>query len=153
MDFIEVEVFGVPLRYYDDERIEKISRGKWKPMKQSNCYGYKLIRIKNGKKVQVHRVVYKANNLSWNVEDTSKNNLIDHIDTCRSNNKISNLQVATAQQNAFNTNAKGFCFHKATNKYRARIKLDGKSIHLGCFDTEAEERNTYIKAKAIYHKF
>jgi hypothetical protein len=153
MDFIEVDVFGVALRYYDEERIDKISWGKWKTIKQTNSFGYKLIRIVNDKKVQVHRVVYKANNLSWDITDTSKNNYIDHKDRCKSNNKISNLQVATQQQNMFNTNAKGYYYRKAMNKYQAMITRDGKQIHLGYFTNECDAYQAYLEAKKIYHKF
>jgi len=149
--YIEIDVFGVMLRYYDDERIEKLSCRKWKTIKQTNTFGYKRLCIRDGKSVLVHRVVYKAHNLSWDIEDTSKNNYIDHIDRCKSNNKISNLQVSTQQQNCFNTNAKGYSFHKQTNKYRAHIGLDGKQIHLGLFDKEEDARDAYLKAKLIYH--
>jgi len=149
--FIQFEIYGVMLRYYDDERIDKMSCRKWKTLKQSNENGYKSICIGNDKKVKVHRLVYKAHNLDWDIEDTSKNNYIDHKDRCRSNNKISNLQVATQQQNCFNTTAKGYSFHKQKKKYQAQITLDGKSIHLGHFDTADEAHNAYLEAKKIYH--
>jgi len=151
-DYTEIDVFGVMVRYYDEERIDKISRGKWRTIKQSNSgRGYKRIRIVGSKNVRVHRLVYKAHNLSWDITDTSKNNYIDHKDRCRSNNKIENLQVATNQQNLFNTDAKGYYFHKSTNKYQAQITLNGKTIYLGEFVNEADAREAYLKAKAIYH--
>ena len=150
--YIEFDVFGVMVRYYDDERIERVMcAGKWKTMKQFNDRGYKLITIRGNKKVKVHRVVFKAHNLSWNITDTSKLNQIDHIDRVRNNNKIENLQVATAQQNQFNKNAKGYSYNKRDNKYQAQIVRDGKQIYLGYFDKEDDAREAYLKAKLIYH--
>ena len=163
-EYIEFEVFGVMLRYYDEERIERLMTGrgttsginkkntaKWKTMTQTNMNGYKSICITD-KNVRVHRVVFKAHNLSWDITDNSKNNFIDHIDMVRSNNKIENLRIATNQQNLFNTDAKGYCFHKGENKYQARIMRDSKMIHLGYFTKEADAHEAYLNAKLIYHK-
>jgi len=154
-EYIEFEIYGVMVRYYDDDRIDRFMTerwtAKWKTMKQSNSGGYKIFCIGDNKFVSVHRLVYKAHNLDWDITDNSKNNFIDHIDRVRSNNKIENLQVATQQQNSFNTNAKGFYFDKRRNKYQAHIKLDGKKIHLGCFVKEDDAHNAYLEAKLIYH--
>jgi hypothetical protein len=80
------------------------------------------------------------------------NNLIDHIDGNRTNNKIDNLRDVTNQQNQWNrTTAKGYVWSKFANKFQARIRLNGRQIHLGHFHTEQEARNAYLKAKEIYH--
>jgi hypothetical protein len=76
---------------------------------------------------------------------------IDHIDQNKSNNNISNFRPATQQQNSFNTNAKGYI--KRAKKWQAQIMLDGKKIHLGCFNTKEEAHQAYLDAKEIYHKF
>lgn len=44
----------------------------------------------------------------------------------------------------------GVCFHKATGKLIAEIKVNGKSKHLGLFTNEVEAREVYLKAKARY---
>jgi hypothetical protein len=154
-DYTEIDVYGVILRFYDEERIDRIMtrrwNTKWETIKQTKQKGYKIICIGNNKPIKVHRVVYKAHNLSWNIEDNSKNNYIDHKDRCRSNNKIENLQVATHQQNQFNQNAKGYYFHKQMNKYQAQITLNGKAIYLGLFDTADDAHQAYLEAKSIYH--
>jgi hypothetical protein len=80
------------------------------------------------------------------------NNSIDHIDGNRNNNKIQNLRDVTAQQNQWNhTKAKGYYWHKSSNKFCAYIKINGKMKHLGLFQTKQEARNAYLKAKEIYH--
>lgn len=79
-------------------------------------------------------------------------NQIDHIDGNRLNNKIDNLRDVTNQQNSWNnTKAKGYFWHKPTNKFRAQIGINGKVKYLGFFQTEQEARNAYLKAKETYH--
>ena len=150
--FIEFEIYGVLLRYYNEERIERIMSGKWKTIKQSNkSDGYKYFNIGNNKKVYVHRVIYKAHNLDWDITDNSTNNFIDHSNRVRNSNKIENLSVVTAQQNNFNRNAKGFYFDKQRNKYRADICRGSETIYLGHYDTPEEAHDAYLKAKPFYH--
>lgn len=77
---------------------------------------------------------------------------IDHKDGNRSNNRICNLREVTYQQNHHNrTTAKGYSFHKRKNKFQSRIKLNGKNIYLGYFNTEEEAHQVYLDAKKIYH--
>jgi hypothetical protein len=46
---------------------------------------------------------------------------------------------------------KGYSFHKASKKYKARIKVRGKQIDLGLFNTPEEASEAYQQAKLIYH--
>ena len=77
--------------------------------------------------------------------------MLDHINRDKSDNRICNLRIVNNQKNAFNTNAKGYYFHKNTNKWRAQIQVEKKRIHLGLFNTEEEARNVYLEAKKKYH--
>lgn len=43
---------------------------------------------------------------------------------------------------------RGVGFHKATGKWAAHIKINGKQVHLGVFSTEAEARDAYAKRAA-----
>ena len=77
---------------------------------------------------------------------------IDHIDGDRANNRIDNLREVTNQENSFNqTKAKGYTWYKSRNKWMARIMVDGKLIHLKCWNTEQEARQAYLDAKKKYH--
>jgi hypothetical protein len=79
---------------------------------------------------------------------------IDHINRIRYDNRIFNLRSVTKQQNSFNRiNVKGYSFQKGTNKYRADIRFNNKTIYLGLYHSEQEARNAYLQAKEIYHKF
>ena len=98
-----------------------------------------------------HRMVYYAHNQDWDIWDSSMDNMIDHYNQIKTDNRIENLHIVNNQQNQFNTRAKGYSWCETRQKWIARIKLDGKSEHLGRFDTEEEARQAYLDAKAIYH--
>ena len=68
---------------------------------------------------------------------------IDHIDRVRSNNILDNLRDVTQSINIHNSISKpsktGFRnARKVGNKYQSEIKVNGKSIHLGMFNTGEE---------------
>ena len=125
--------------------------GIWKvksPYKSSD-----YLRINIGSKVYLHhRVIYKFYNPSWNIENGSNDNSIDHINGHTDENQIENLRNVTHQQNGWNqTKAKGYCWDKKAKKWAAYIRLNGKTIYLGRYDLEEDARNAYLEAKKIYH--
>ena len=72
---------------------------------------------------------------------------IDHIDGDRTNNRIENLRLATKAENGWNRqhldkrNSSGFtgvywCIRD--QKWRARIKVNGKNIHIGYFTNKQD---------------
>lgn len=77
---------------------------------------------------------------------------IDHINGIRNDNRILNLRSITHQQNNFNKKSKGVYFQKDRNKWMAKIKINGKQINLGRFETELKAKEAYFKAKEKYHK-
>lgn len=79
---------------------------------------------------------------------------LDHINGIKNDNRICNLRPVTHQQNQFNKlTTNGYTFIEKSKKYRSRIMLNKKDIHLGYYNTEEEARNAYLAAKEIYHKF
>ena len=98
------------------------------------------------------RVVYKAHNADWDYTDTSNNNIIDHINNNSLDNRIENLRILTAQQNQFNTKAKGYCWSNKNKKWRAQIMINYKNKFLGHFETKEEAHQAYLNAKELYHK-
>ena len=88
----------------------------------------------------------------FNIYDTSTDNLIDHINCNKSDNRLSNLRNVTHQHNQFNQKAKGYSFHKPLNKYITQIQIDRKLKNLGYFNTKWEARICYLLHKKHYHK-
>ena len=102
-----------------------------------NGYYYVNLR-KNNKPLSknVHRLVAGA--FLPNPENKKS---VDHINNDRKNNKLTNLRWATLSENQHNrkinkncsSGSKGVSFVKKTNKWRARISINGKEIYLGSF--------------------
>ena len=84
---------------------------------------------------------------------------VDHRDGDGLNNLRRNLRPATHQQNlsAFRrppegktSRYRGVRWHKASKAWNARIKVNQKTLHLGCFSNEEEAARAYDRA-AIAH--
>ena len=83
---------------------------------------------------------------------------IDHRNRIKTDNRIKNLREVTALQNQQNRgrawgrcNLLGASFHKASGKWRASIRTDGRQQHLGSYDTALEAHNVYMREKARLH--
>jgi hypothetical protein len=113
-----------------------------------NAYGYISVNIYADKVYQI-----KGHRLAWYLHyGKLPINVIDHIDGDRANNKIKNLRDVTRLENQWNfIKKKGYGWHKASQKYRAYITVNGKLIHLGLFLTKEESVEAYLTAKAKYH--
>ena len=119
-----------------------------------NSRGYIHIGI-NNKYYQAHRLVWVYHNadIPFGLE-------IDHINGVKNDNRISNLRLATRSENACNTvkrkdntsGYKGVSFYKYSNKWEARIIINGKQIYLGNFDTAELASEAYKSAADKHHK-
>ena len=109
-----------------------------------NYNGYRRVSV-NCRQVYAHRLAWFAATGVWPTED------IDHIDGNPGNNHISNLRFADRQMNHQNLGGAqknntvgvlGVCWsgaRKASGRRpTARARLNGKTIHLGTFDTVEE---------------
>lgn len=75
---------------------------------------------------------------------------IDHANRKRTDNKWANLREATRKENLRNkTGVRGTQLLRS-GKWRARIQVDGRSVHIGCFSTEELARIAY-RAAALKH--
>ena len=80
--------------------------------------------------------------------------MVDHINHNGLDNRRSNLRSATHAQNNANqrprkggaSQYKGVYLKKKTGKWRARIKVDGRDLHLGYFFDEAAAARAYDAA-------
>lgn len=142
---------GQLLEVYTDGLVFRINKKGDKLIVENtnNNHGYNLIKCKS-KLVLRHRIIGFAF-LNLNIDNKTQH--IDHRDGDKLNNAISNLRIVTHQQNQWNqTKAKGYYFNKRAQKWNAQIRLNGKPIYLGLFDTEEKARESYIAAKLVHHQ-
>ncbi len=83
----------------------------------------------------------------WHYGNIPDKMMIDHIDNkgSKSDDRIENLRLATRSQNGHNAEAKGYCWQDG--KWKAKIKYQGKQIHLGYFDCQLDAHAAYLRAK------
>jgi hypothetical protein len=98
------------------------------------------------KNYKIHRLVAFAY-LGLDIENPKQ--VIDHINRDTFDNRVSNLRIVSHQQNMFNRNAKGYS--KRGNKYVVKIRINGKDIYLGTYDTRELAYNAYLIGKQIHH--
>tara|TARA_R110000751_G_C13509048_1_gene451317 strand:+ start:29 stop:514 length:486 start_codon:yes stop_codon:yes gene_type:complete len=159
---MELELFNTRLKY-DDDMLWRwvytnggytLKNPYWRIVKETpNKHGYSRVDL-DGKMYMYHRVVYKVCNPEWNIYDVSRENEIDHICGVRpKDNRIENLRVLNHHKNNCNNLhfVKGYTFNKVSNKYKAQIRINGKTINLGSYDTPEEAHAAYLKAKPLYH--
>jgi hypothetical protein len=115
-----------------------------KTLKSKHKQGYLVISNKTISNLLQHQ-------FAWYYTNKECVDTLDHINGVSDDNRICNLRSVTKQQNQFNRNPKGYYFNKGRNKYSSQIMIDGKSIHLGYFNTEEDARQSYINAKEKYH--
>ena len=113
--------------------------------------------------IGIDGAVYRAHRLAWMyVKLRSPDKSIDHINGVKTDNRICNLREATTQQNNMNrgvqsnnkTGLKGVGFIAKTNKFRARICVNGKELVIGTFDSKEQAHFAYISyAKQLHKEF
>lgn len=106
----------------------------------------------DGKLYAAHRVAWAMHHGEWPPAE------IDHIDGDCHNNRISNLRLATRQENNWNVgkrkdNKSGFkgVSLRENGKYRAKISAANRVHHLGVFDTAEEAAEVYDLAANLLH--
>ncbi|MFN7610552.1 MAG: HNH endonuclease signature motif containing protein [bacterium] len=116
--------------------------------------GYKQVRV-GGEMYLAHRVI-------WGLCVGPIDDPIDHINGDRSDNRISNLRLATPSQNQQNrklqsnnsSGASGVYYHKNAGKWAARAGANKKSVWIGLFDSKIEATNArHSFAKTQFGEF
>lgn len=137
----------------DDADLDIISPYKWYAMQVKNRF-YAAAHIRYGKHhyrmILMHRLIMGA----------STGQQVDHINMDTLDCRRSNLRFCTNAQNQRNrakhhdntSGYKGVDWMKSRQKWRARIMIDRKEIHLGLFDDPIKAAEAYDKAAIEHHK-
>ncbi len=136
-----------------------VDGGRWKrtfPVKAiSSCGYYRSNVMLNGKKVAllIHRVAYQ---IYHNVLLES-DQVIDHVDHNKLNNRISNLRATTREVNNRNLalrkgNKSGVSgvYQLPGGRWRAQIRIKKINHHIGCYSTLEEAASARRKAIGRY---
>ncbi|MFZ5565995.1 MAG: HNH endonuclease [Pseudomonadota bacterium] len=118
-----------------------------------NRKGYRQIRLGGGLH-SAHRLAWLITYGAWPSGD------IDHINGNKDDNRLENLRDVASTINmqnqrgphkSNNSGLLGVDYHKASHKWRAQIRLDGKKHQLGLFDTAEDAHTAYRCAKRSLH--
>lgn len=136
--------------------VRKLSRGgKAKVGAKVGNYaggGYLKVSI-NRRNEYLHRLAWLMVNAAW------PEGVIDHINGVKDDNRIINLRDVTRSANQHNMPARtnngvgcpGVSWSSSTCKWRARITVGHKEIHLGVFSSLADAIAARRTAKLVYH--
>lgn len=104
--------------------------------------------------------IYRTHRLVWIYHNGNTDQIIDHINNDSFDNRIENLRVCTLSQNLcnskiFKNNTSGikgvnWCIQK--NKWRARLILEKKEIHIGFFNNLEDAKNKITEQRKLLHK-
>lgn len=115
-------------------------------------YGYWAMSV-GGIRTSGHRVAWLYTTGEWPESD------IDHINGRRSDNRWSNLRLASRSVNMQNLkgphkdSSTGYLgVERKRERYAARICINGKKRSLGVFDTAAQAHEVYLAAKRRLHE-
>lgn len=107
-------------------------------------------------KIKIAGINHSAHRLAWlYVHGTWPPKCIDHVNGIRSDNRLSNLRLATNYHNALNRRSKnstGFRgVERSRRQFKAKIIVEGKSIYLGLFPSPEEAYRAYCAAAKRLH--
>lgn len=109
------------------------------PAGWTNAEGYRLV-MAFGQHYMLHTLIWFYMTGKWPEKQ------VDHKDRCKSNNRWSNLRLATNKQNQENMNlrkdntsgCRGVWWRQEVGKWRAFIRHNGRLHHLGHFSKKAD---------------
>jgi hypothetical protein len=143
-----MEDFDTLFEYFDGKLFNKVSRGSVKAGEEAGYIaedGYRRVCV-SGKYHYIHKIVYFLN-----FGEIPDGYVVDHIDRNKLNNNLDNLRLATKRQNQFNKTRqkngtsvyKGVWYDSVKGYWKASIRLEGKRVYIGQFNTETEAAIAY----------
>jgi hypothetical protein len=152
--FRRIRMSGPRYAIVDPADYKRLKRYEWITKKGINSF-YVLRYVERGKGNK-ETIVY----LHQEILKVPKGMVIDHINHDGMDNRRANIRPATRSQNLCNSRRrlgtksskyKGVSWKKQTCKWAARIGIDKREIHLGCFKNEIDAAKAYDEAAKKYH--
>ena len=157
---IEIETFGNVVGFPNYQvstfgNVKNVKTGRiLKPSIGSD--GYYIVKLYNDD-VKVTKRIHKLIALTF-LENPDDKKCVDHVDRNSKNNHISNLRWATYVENSQNASIKssntsgiaGISWYKKTNKWHARIQVNGVQKHLGYFENKDDAITARTNAEILY---
>jgi hypothetical protein len=127
---------------------------EWSVAGTNHTEGYISISV-DRKRVLAHRLAWMF------VYGRPPHGEIDHINRVRNDNRISNLREATSASNKQNLSMRsdnksaimGVNWHKASQKWRAYVSVNGRQISLGYYDSIHAAKAAREEGKKKHHIF
>ena len=140
----------------DDYDYERVATHKWFAKVEVRADG--TVRVYAMRTVRSLRGGRTTKFLHRFILDTPTGMHTDHINGNGLDNRRSNLRVCTNAENRRNQRSqtgrsskfKGVNWHKMAAKWRAQVKVDGKTKHLGYFASEIDAARAYDTAALKY---
>lgn len=103
--------------------------------------------------IKIDKVHYLAQRLAWfYVTKVWPDKLVDHRNRIRTDNRFSNLRLATPAQNQHNrATPKGYKWDQKRGLWVATVRANYKLIYLGAFKEERDARAAYLAGCIKYH--
>jgi hypothetical protein len=151
-DALRAEFFYNPETGIFTTKASRKGRIVGRPCLFANREGYVMVPLW-GRAYAAHRLAWVYMTGSWPETE------LDHINGVRDDNRWSNLRASTRQENMQNrhnpnrNSAVGLIGVDivGSGHYRARIRVGGKNVSLGCYKTKEEAYSAYLSAKRKYH--
>lgn len=128
----------------------RCDKGRYKKQ-YINTNGRKFVHLwknNNGEHRSIHQLVAEH---FVNPPDT-RHRTVDHMNGNKLDNRVQNLRWLTPAEQEINKPGNlGYDWNSYHNKYRARIQVDGKQIHLGYFDRPYDAYLAYKDACEKYY--
>jgi hypothetical protein len=137
----------------DADDYERLAKYKWQLRSSGHAsYAFRYSSTRGGKKRQtilMHREVI----------DIPEGLVCDHINRKALDNRKANVRSATSSQNSCNrrnrakttSRYRGVSQAARSNKWRAQIRANGRSIHLGMFGHKVDAAKAYDAVAKKYH--
>lgn len=142
----EIKLTQGKVTLVDDEDYDWLNLWRWQVDGKGYACRTEIISYDRSTKERKTRTI-KMHRL---IMDAPSDMQVDHIDRDKLKNIRSNLRLCTNAENGRNQNkqkgnwsSKYKGVTKVGEKYRARIRLDGKLIHIGYFSTEEDAGIAY----------